>query len=56
MSRTKIGKSLDDTLWMQKEQTFPLRPRDWLLSSGKIMEQLQMSKVGNYQAVGAKDV
>jgi hypothetical protein len=41
---------------MQKEQTFPLRPGDWLLSSGKIMEHLQMSKEGNYQAVGAKDV
>jgi hypothetical protein len=41
---------------MQKEQTFPLRPGDRLLSSGKIMEQLQMLKDGNYQTVGDKDV
>jgi hypothetical protein len=26
VSCTKVRKSLDDTLWMQKEQTFPLRP------------------------------
>jgi hypothetical protein len=56
VSCTKVRKSLDNTLWMQKEQTFPLRPGDWLLSSGKITEQLQMSKEGNYKAVGAKDV
>jgi hypothetical protein len=52
----KRGKSLDDKLWIKKEQTFPLRPGDWLLSSGKIIKQIQMSKEGNYQAGGAKDV
>jgi hypothetical protein len=41
---------------MQKEQIFPLRPGNWLLSSVKVMGQLQMSKEGNCQAVGAKDV
>jgi hypothetical protein len=41
---------------MQKEQTFPLRPGDWLLSSGNIMEQLQMLKDGSYQTVGDKNV
>ncbi len=56
MSWTKGGKSLDDTLWMQKKQTFPLKPGDWLLSSGKIMKQLQMSKEGDYQDMGAKDI
>jgi hypothetical protein len=39
-----------------KITTFPLSPGNLRLSSGKIMEQLQMAKEGYYQAVGAKDV